>query len=280
MRQRSEQPSNAKAATGATRVARRTIRRRCTQSLSGIDKAGELGILSQACQDTNARISNDKLKCAFSGSICDDPGLGSAAVLHHVFLEFAQRSHQPCDQSARKAISTGSIFNVAGPLIPQHIGIRFGVVVHQREHTRYISRARAAYSGLGYALANLREEWRRLSQAGIGFWQSRCRKRQLNKRANLPGTFDHELTAPLKATLPRLPKQIVDDVKRSRKSMRRSKTQECPSMPRFGPTVGKLCRALSCSPCRWVLRNRNQVSRLPFMPSIKTAAPKKKAIVR
>jgi len=280
MRQRTKKPPNAIAPTCAARVARRTIGRRSAQRLSGIGETGELGILTQACKDTNAGISDDKLKCAFARSICDDAGLAPPAVLNHIFLELAQRPHQPRHQSPRKPISSRGIFNMTGPLIPQNIGVRFRVVVHQREHARSISGARAGYSGLRDTFANLREERRRLSHAGIGSRQCRCGKSQLNKGSNPSRPFDHELATPLETSLPRLPKKIIDNVECGQKSMCRSKTQECPSPPHSYPSVPKHGRASSCSPCRLVLRNRNYVNTLSFLPRIEPAAPEEKATVR
>jgi len=166
-------------------------------------------------------------------------------MLDDILLKLAKRSHQSGHQSACKTIGGRSVLNMTGPLVPKEIVVRIRIVTSQGKYSRLVPGARAAYSTMGHALADLSKKRRCFYQTTICARQGFGRERQLDKGPDLPGSFNRKFAASLETTFPRLPEQIIDDVEGCWQGMCCSKTQKYPSPPRVSPATRKLCRSTS-----------------------------------
>ena len=113
-----KQLSNTIAVACAVRVPRRPVRNGDTQRRSGIWKKRELKILAQTREHTSPTISDHELEGAVVRGINDNATFRSAAVLKHIVLQLAERTHKAADEPCCQPGCNRCVLGVLRPLLP------------------------------------------------------------------------------------------------------------------------------------------------------------------
>src|ERR1700728_463479 len=113
-----KQLSNTIAVACAARVPRRPVRNGDTQRRSGIWKKREFRILAQTREHTSPTVSDHELKGAVVRGIYDNATFRSAAVLKHIVLQLAERTHQAADEPFCQPGCNRGVLGVLRPLLP------------------------------------------------------------------------------------------------------------------------------------------------------------------
>ncbi|MEQ1756077.1 MAG: hypothetical protein ABL973_18285 [Micropepsaceae bacterium] len=157
MCQRSKYLSNPITVSGGAPVARSAVRDRDAKRFSGVSNLGELGILTQACKHAHASIGDNKLENPVQRSIRNETGLGSPAVMDDIVLQLSKCAHQTGDKALCEPGRYGSVFGMAGPLLPIAV-VPIQVELRQWKNSSYVARVATADFTVGQATQHLIEE--------------------------------------------------------------------------------------------------------------------------
>ncbi|MET4625492.1 hypothetical protein ABIB83_002505 [Bradyrhizobium sp. I1.8.5] len=211
MCQRTEQLPYAITAPAGAAVSRSAVRYGDSQCFASVFEMSEFGVLMQACQYTDAGISDHKLKAFAGGGVSDEAGLVPATMLINVFLELTERPHQATHQRARQPRRYGRILGMARPLLPAAV-VTGRIESSQREHAGRVPGTEAA-NVTGYPLEYLSEEGGLHGHGNIGRRIRLDGKCYLDQRSNLTGAANADRSAVRQSAGPRLPEKIIGDIK-------------------------------------------------------------------
>ncbi len=230
MSERPKKLSDTVAVAGAPRVPRRPIRNGDSQCRSAIWKTREFRILAQAREHPSPGVGNDKFEYAVVRGIYDNAAFRSAAMLKNIVEQFAERTHQPSDESFHQPGRNRSVLSVLSPLIPgkpfrvPSTMIRSG----QGEHPGAVACAGATDQSILQRALNLLKYRCFDRDEAVSIRKSRGRHRKFNQRPNLSRSSERDRSKVRQSAGDRLPQEIVGRLEARGRPLLRSFVQASP----------------------------------------------------
>ncbi|RKE79917.1 hypothetical protein [Rhizobium sp. AG855] len=184
-----------------------------TQRLARMLKLCELGVLSEACQNTPSSIGNNKLKRIATYCIGGKPGVNPAAMGIDVVLELPQRTKKTFNKSSRNIARGCGILRAFGPLIPERLIVGLRVVTEQGENARDVINPVTGNGAVIQCLIHHPDETRFERHGSICVWQEAASHGQFNQRTNSSRFSDADVAGLWKSARDSLPKQIISILK-------------------------------------------------------------------
>lgn len=226
-------------------VPRRPIRHGDTQCRSGIWKKRKFRIHSQAREHTSPSVGNDELEGAVVRGIYDNAAFRPAAVLKHIVLQLAERTHQPSDEPFRHPGCNRGVLSVLRPLLPGEPFRILSTSVHpgQGKHAGAIACAGATDRSIPERAFDLMEDRCFDHDAAVSVRESSGRHREFNQRPNPSRPSERDRSKLRQSACDRLPQEIVGRVEARGRPPLRSLVQVAPVYSRRLRRIG---RRISC----------------------------------
>ncbi len=214
----------------AARVPRRPIRHGNTQCRSGIWKKRKFRILAQARKHTSPSVSNDELEGAVVRGIYDNAAFRSAAVLKHIVLQLAERTHQSSDEPSRQPGCNRGVLSVLRPLLPSKPFRIPSARVHpgQGKHPGALTCASATDRSIPERAFDLVEDRCFDHDAAVSLRESSGRHREFNQRPDTSRPSERDRSKLRQSASDRLPQEIVGRVEARGRLPLRSLVQVAP----------------------------------------------------
>jgi hypothetical protein len=214
----------------AARVTRRTVGNGDTQCRSGIWKTRKFRILAQTREHTSPTVSDHELEGAVVRGICDNATFRSAAVLKHIVLQLAERTHQAADEPFCQPGCNRGVLGVLRPLLPGKPFCVPSTRVHpgQRKHPGAIACAGATDRSIPESAFDLVKYRCFDHDAAISVRESSSSDREFNQRPNPSRSSERDRSKLRQSAGGRLPEEIVGRLEARRLPPLRSLVQVSP----------------------------------------------------
>ena len=163
-------------------------------------------------------------------------------MFENVVLEFAERAHQTCRQSAGEARSNRGVLHMFDPLIPEHaFGVAAGwIEPSQREDANEIAGAGSADRAVCQCAFDLMEERRLDRYAAIGVRRCHASNGEFGQWADKTGSDQSQRWHQRQPSGNGLPKQVVCCLEGRADAAVLSLAQRYSSRSRSGRPIGRL----------------------------------------
>jgi hypothetical protein len=267
-----KQLSNTIAVACAARMPRRPVRKGDTQRRSGIWKKREFRILAQTREHTSPTVSDDELEGAVVRGIYDNATFRLAAVLKHVVLQLAERTHQAADEPFCQPGCDRGVLGVLRPLLP---GKPFRVPsprLHpgQGKHPGAIACAGAADRSIPERAFDLVKYRCFDHDAAVSVRESSGGHREFNQRPNPSRPSERDRSKLRQSAGDRLPQEIVGRLEARGRPPLRSLVQVSPVC---SCRLRLICRRIFCQVPRTMSPQAMVVATLRLYPNTTVFRP-------